>query len=284
MASPQIELESNEQPRRAEDQHRIVHEVNISRPQWKTIFIVTLIVFIVSTSVLTVFYFALFVKKTKGIELRPRDCGEIYLKRGNGIYTIFHNSSSNSGYTVYCDFETDNGNWTVFQRRINGTTNFFRGWEEYENGFGNLKAEFWLGNKKINELTSNGLHELRVDLTDFEGNTGYAKYSKFFVGNVSTLYKLDADGNSGDLGDSLESNNGMRFSTKDRDNDVYRGNCANINNAAWWYSHCTWVNLNGRYLQGGKIDVKGITWYKWKSSYYSMKSSVMMLRKVYPPG
>lgn len=33
----------------------------------------------------------------------------------------------------------------VFQRRVNGTTDFFRGWKEYENGFGNLKAEFWLG-------------------------------------------------------------------------------------------------------------------------------------------
>lgn len=33
----------------------------------------------------------------------------------------------------------------VFQRRLNGKTDFYRGWEEYKNGFGNLEAEFWLG-------------------------------------------------------------------------------------------------------------------------------------------
>ncbi|XP_076072706.1 uncharacterized protein LOC143044534 isoform X1 [Mytilus galloprovincialis] len=141
-------------------------------------------------------------EKEKGIEFRPTDCGEMYSKRGNGIYTLFPNSSSSSGYSVYCDFETDNGNWTVFQRRINGTTDFFRGWEEYENGFGNLEAEFWLGNRKINELTSNGLHELRVDLTDFDGNSGYAKYSRFSVGDASTQYRLEVGGYSGNIGQS----------------------------------------------------------------------------------
>ncbi|CAC5371013.1 TN [Mytilus coruscus] len=55
------------------------------------------------------------------------------------------------------------------------------------------------GNQKINDLTSNGLHELRVDLTDFKGNTEYAKYSTFSVGNVSTQYKLKVDGYSGVL-------------------------------------------------------------------------------------
>ncbi|CAG2228958.1 Tenascin-R,Ryncolin-2,Techylectin-5B,Ryncolin-1,Fibrinogen C domain-containing protein 1,Tenascin-X,Ficolin-2,Fibrinogen-like protein 1,Tenascin,Ficolin-1,Microfibril-associated glycoprotein 4,Ficolin-1-B,Ryncolin-3,Angiopoietin-related protein 7,Techylectin-5A,Ryncolin-4 [Mytilus edulis] len=147
---------------------------------------------------------------------------------------------------------------------------------------GNLKAEFWLGNKKINELTSNGLYELRVDLTDFEGNGGFAKYSKFSVGNASTQYKLEVGGYSGNLGNSLQYNNGRKFSTKNRDNDPY--DCAKKYTGAWWYITCTFVNLNGLYLQGGQSNLKGITWYAWKTSWYSMKSSVMMLRKVYPPG
>ena len=37
----------------------------------------------------------------------------------------------------------------VFQRRINGETNFYRGWSEYKKGFGNLEAEFWLGEYSI---------------------------------------------------------------------------------------------------------------------------------------
>ena len=33
----------------------------------------------------------------------------------------------------------------VIQRRIDGQTDFYRGWSEYEIGFGDLTKEFWLG-------------------------------------------------------------------------------------------------------------------------------------------
>lgn len=33
----------------------------------------------------------------------------------------------------------------VFQRRMNGKTDFYRTWSEYRAGFGNLSEEFWLG-------------------------------------------------------------------------------------------------------------------------------------------
>lgn len=77
-------------------------------------------------------------------------------------------------------------------------------------------------------------------------------------------------------------NNGMSFSANDRDNDLLSAHCAHADYryGAWWYKRCTYANLNGKYFKGGKIDSKGIYWYKWKSTHYSMKSTVMMLRKL----
>ena len=68
-------------------------------------------------------------------------------------------------FQVYCDMH--NGQWIVFQRRRNGQENFNRDWEDYKNGFGNLKWEFWLGNEKIHCLTfATCRAELRIDMGD----------------------------------------------------------------------------------------------------------------------
>ena len=123
--------------------------------------------------------------------------------------------------------ETDGGGWTVFQRRKDGSVDFYRNWVDYEEGFGDLNGEFWLGLSKIHRLTQDGTdYTLRVDLEDFENETRYAKYSTFNIGDNTTDYTITVGGYSGDAEDSLAYHNGRKFTTKDRDNDQYFLNCA----------------------------------------------------------
>ena len=69
---------------------------------------------------------------------------------------------------VYCDTETDGDRWTVFQRRQDGSVNFYHNWVDYEEGFVNLIGEFWLSVSKIHHLIPDKANILLVDLGDFE--------------------------------------------------------------------------------------------------------------------
>ena len=121
---------------------------------------------------------------------------------------------------------TDGGGWTVFQRRKDGSQNFYLPWNNYVNGFGNICGEFFLGLEKIHRLTQKSNSELRVELEEWSGSKSYAKYSSFAVGNSASKYPLTVSGYSGNAGDSMSYHNGMKFSTYDQDNDVWDGNCA----------------------------------------------------------
>ena len=180
--------------------------------------------------------------------------------------------------------ETYGGGWTVFQRRVDGSVDFYRGWSDYEQGFGNLTGEFWLGLSKIHRLTISGKKQLRIDLGDFEGNFGYAKYSSFSIGNSTTDYTLSLSGYSGNAGDAMlshwESANGRRFTTKDRDNDLTHDsvNCAVKYSGAWWYHSCHGANLNGLYLRGSHNSyADGVEWTTWTGDYYSLRFTEMKL-------
>ena len=176
--------------------------------------------------------------------------------------------------------ETDGGGWTVFQRRQDGSVDFYRNWTDYENGFGDLTGEFWLGLSKIHRLTKEGSNTLRVDLGDFEGNTAYANYSTFNVSDGSTEYILTVGGYSGTAGDSLDVwNNGSRFTTRDNDNDNYGGNCVQIHTGAWWHRDCSFSNLNGRYFNTSTNNAQSINWWTWKNARISLKFTEMKTRR-----
>ena len=183
--------------------------------------------------------------------------------------------------------ETDGGGWTVFQRRQDGSVDFYRNWTDYEDGFGNLTGEFWLGLSKIHRLTQEGPNTLRVDLGDFDGNTAYAQYTTFSVGNSTTEYTLTVGGYSGTAGDGLitdpsssDNLNGMKFSTRDNDNDNNGGNCAQGFRSGWWFNVCMQSLLNGPYSHNPVVsEWHGVIWYDWKGASYSLKFTEMKTRR-----
>ena len=179
-----------------------------------------------------------------------RQCREAYLKgcREDGVYTI--DPGCGKPFNVFCDMK--NGGWTVFQRRRDGSENFYRGWTDYVDGFGDLKREFWLGLNHIHCLTSSVLKtELRIDLADFFGNNRHVQYNFFHINGANTNYILGVGyyNSTSTVQDRLTYHNGMQFTTKDRDNDPWGNNCASSSNrqGAWWYKSCDNSNLNGRY-------------------------------------
>ena len=175
---------------------------------------------------------------------------------------------------------SNGGGWTVFQRRMDGTVDFYLNWADYVKGFGDLNKEFWLGLDKINRLTAAQSNSLRVELEDFDENKKYATYSTFKVGNADTKYTLTVSGYGGDAGDSLTYHNGMKFSTKDQDNDAWdTGSCSTTDSGAWWYNNCHRSNLNGLYLVGPHSSyANGVNWYHFKRYHYSLKTTEMKLK------
>ncbi|XP_021370794.1 ryncolin-4-like [Mizuhopecten yessoensis] len=56
--------------------------------------------------------------------------------------------------------------WECKKRRIDGDTYFYRGFDEYRDGFGDVNHEFWLGNEQLHALLFGGENELRVDMEE----------------------------------------------------------------------------------------------------------------------
>ncbi|XP_041374736.1 ficolin-1-like [Gigantopelta aegis] len=159
--------------------------------------------------------------------------------------------------------------YQVFQRRMDGSEDFYRTWNEYRDGFGDVEREFWVGNEIIHKITSRAVYELRIDLEDFEGNTRYAMYSPFSLASEAEKYTLHIGLYNGDADLDLDLN---PFT-----------NCAVRFHGAWWYNSCHACNLNGLYLGGPTHTyAEGVTWDGWRGQYYSLKRTEMKIRPIIP--
>nr|XP_058959419.1 angiopoietin-related protein 7-like isoform X1 [Pocillopora verrucosa] len=196
---------------------------------------------------------------------KPKNCVELYHsgQRISGIYTIDPDDSG--AFNVYCDQTTSGGGWTVFQKRMDGSVDFNRTWNDYKHGFGNLVGEFWLGLDKINRLTQNiTKNMLRIDLGVTTRQTVHAEYEWFGIGKGTADYRLYI-GNMTDAtvsSDSLNPHKDLIFGTWDRD----PANCTLKRGRGWWYGSSSGCavssNLNGIYPHCGKETWADIHWKK----------------------
>ncbi|KAM4600957.1 tenascin [Polymixia lowei] len=207
----------------------------------------------------------------------PTECSQELLNGAlqSGEVDIYPQGKEGGAVRVYCDMETDGGGWTVFQRRLNGKTDFYRTWSDYSIGFGNLSEEFWLGNELLHNLTSMGPVSLRVDM-HLGNDTAYAHYSNFSIDTEEKHYTITLSGYTGTAGDSMKYHNGRPFSTRDKDPDPLGIHCSRAYLGGWWYKNCYKTNLNGLY--GINTNNQGVVWIDWKGKDSSISFTEMKFR------
>ncbi|XP_061171273.1 fibroleukin-like [Saccostrea echinata] len=186
------------------------------------------------------------------------DCKEIQENGpyNSGVYEIFPDGNPSNSVRVFCDMETQGGGWMAIQKRLTGSVDFNRIWDEYKNGFGDPEEDFWIGNDQIHQLTKGNDSSLYVSITLVNGTTLYELYDRFSVADEAENYRLFLSGPAtGTLGERMiipgdpdNGINGMYFSTRDRDNDRADNGfqCAvEFGIGGWWYNSCHDAFLNG---------------------------------------
>uniref|UniRef100_S4RS51 Angiopoietin-like 1b n=1 Tax=Petromyzon marinus TaxID=7757 RepID=S4RS51_PETMA len=211
-----------------------------------------------------------------------RDCQHAWDEghQTSGIYLIRPEGTSRL-MQAWCEQFHDPGGWLIVQRRKDGSVNFFRNWENYKLGFGNIDSEYWLGLENLYWLTNQTNYKLLVLMEDWQGRKVFAEYASFRVENESDHYRLRLGRFNGNAGDSLIWHNNRQFTTLDRDRDSYSGNCAHFQKGGWWYNACAHSNLNGVWYRGGHYRSKyqdGVYWAEFRGGSYSLKKVLMMIR------
>ena len=111
------------------------------------------------------------------------------------------------------------------------------------------------------------------------GFSGVGYWENFRVADETESFKLTIGrqirADNMDERDPL-TQDGRSFSTKDRDNDQSRSNCADDYNSGWWYDNCFKVCLNceGKTIRQRKVP----NWYDGKNILLLSESAMWIKR------
>lgn len=120
---------------------------------------------------------------------------------------------------------------------------------------GSHSWDYWIGLTALNGLTTGCSGKLLINLQGIHGWYYYEEYSTFSIGDASTNFTLKVgDYISGNVGGNpngtMAYQNGMMFSTYDKNNDPYHlshpgQSCAVMFGGAWWYNACADAAFTG---------------------------------------
>jgi len=155
--------------------------------------------------------------------------------------------------SVMSTVTTPTEDWILIQKHNFKDKNAFKNkrWEDYKHEFGDRVNEFWLGLKKMHDLTKDGKWKLKISITydrDFpsslQGKIGVGIWDNFSVASEEDLFKLDIESliekeNMGS-NDLMALSDGAKFSTIDnKNNEPGSRDCAKRYGGGWWFRDCS---------------------------------------------
>ena len=184
--------------------------------------------------------------------------------------------------SVIVDVCSEHPSEVTIVRRFDGSVNFHTpDWSDYRSGFGNDTGELWVGLDILHNLTSTCSYGLHVTMKDFSNHTFWSEYSHFSVGPESDNCRVRLSGYNAasTAGDGLATEDGMEFSTGDRDNDMWSaGACAVTTTGGWWYRNCSLSKPTGKYYWTPQTSDNGIIWTTVYNSSYVFKSMELIIK------
>ena len=156
------------------------------------------------------------------------------------MYTIY--LSDDEPFRVYCAMDKDG--WTRILYRNNYNSYFNRIWQDYKKGFGSVEKNYWMGFDNIRKLIGNQRMELRIDMYNVSYQNYYLIFDNFLIDLEENSYALTLGQKiDGNCLDSFSELNSMKFTTIDKDNDLYGNNCAKEFGGGWWFRACYGICL-----------------------------------------
>ena len=223
---------------------------------------------------------------------KPRDCYDLKCfrvsKAKDGPHTIYPDKSTLTSLQVYCDQDTDSGGWIIYQRRVDGSLNFTRSWQDYKDGFGTNgdgTTELWLGNENVYQMVQSYGYlkgELRIEADAFDGTHCWLVASDFRMYPEGRRYKMD-------WGRVTESHSGIALNWnfhevltfKTHDNVDGQAQCLREYKGGWWYGHvndCVQIFLNGVYVKQADSTSTSIAVRSFKPNTALQRSRMMFRR------